>query len=756
MKNPNKLSSQNNENETKETWTRDIPMGTKYTAKNGIEHPYKKGMTIGRSEADSPELARAKEIAAEIEAENKAKAEQSASDNMSSPTEEIVADTETVAEGATEGQTPAETANIEAEEARALIRDTMKTDLNLAGELMMEFKNKAQAELKADGATTGDYMVQMSDEDAIAIAGRIKEAKQVAEEQTAEAAAIMAEAAEKNAEIVRNAAPDVLKKMGIDPATLEADLYGNKLTPAEYAQKMERLVGFVEEKEAERTEMEERLGATSLYILVELGVSWDVATLKEKLDFAELEKLMDKIAVEEAGEDSSHVGEEVPEETKEEEETRKAHEAEKTKRPRWQKIGAAVASIALVAGIVATAWFGVKAIRGRGQPGETSAPIATSEDGSGLGANQLGAELELNGRNFEVYQGNDYVEGGFLERNGGGFQYNSAKQGEGELNDVDWQYDVTTRSLDEAKETNDEEAGRAVVFGKMARMQEMMAMGASRLGDEYLNRLGLSGLHGQVKAIEDKLNDGSGIVDRAEIGMQDLMENHATGEFTTYTGNATTYYMRAVDEGNIRNEEGNIEAARTSTRYYENVEVFMITFDDGSVMIFDMDCMNLIVPVAPGTPEQNVEPGVPVIEEEAPSGDSSTNMEKDPEPELEPELEPEPEPELEPEPEPELEPELEGKTGDTHAYDSNLGVDDNGGGRPVYDDNLEGDTNSPIVTEEEARETNDGNEGYISGETATDAADDAADDAQAAAEETIPDGGHSDVEQETLVAEGDF
>ena len=108
-------------------------------------------------------------------------------------------------------------------------------------------------------------------------------------------------------------------------------------------------------------------------------------------------------------------------------------------------------------------------------------------------------------------------------------------------------------------------------------------------------------------------------------------------------------------------------------------------------------------------PETGVETGT-----ESKNLESETGTYEPPEenpPETPPEETP---PETPPEEETPPEDEFEGKGEDTHAYDPNLGPNDNGGGRPLYDDDLyDADGDAPVVTEEEAREANAGNEGYI-------------------------------------------
>lgn len=227
---------------------------------------------------------------------------------------------------------------------------------------------------------------------------------------------------------------------------------------------------------------------------------------------------------------------------------------------------------------------------------------------------------------FEDFESTDYrnlflnAEGDGYNEDKQSYRYNEATgQWEQESN---WQYDISPRVLDdfkldwEAGNHEDAELGaRATINNQLVREPEFLAIVANQLSDEQKAELGLDGIT-TVKGMEAALENEATLA-QAEAGIKAILENSATGEFTTFTGNATNYYLRSNNEANIQNDSGNIEAARTATRYYNNVDVFIIHVntgkDAGHDIIFDIDCLNVVVPVEEGTPEEDVEPGTPII-----------------------------------------------------------------------------------------------------------------------------------------------
>ncbi|MDR3297770.1 MAG: hypothetical protein LBT19_00080 [Candidatus Nomurabacteria bacterium] len=271
---------------------------------------------------------------------------------------------------------------------------------------------------------------------------------------------------------------------------------------------------------------------------------------------------------------------------------------------RNKRIGAAVLAVIASVGIIA----GTAVLLKSNEAGATENPP---------GYEQMDTE---NSHEFKIFEGTDYRD---LFLNSEGDDYNEAKQGyllnpnTGQWEqEASWKYDISPRVLDDLKIENDELGARATILNQLSREPEFLAIVANRLGAEDKARLGLDGIS-TVAGMESAL-ENEDTLNHAELEMKDLFENNAIGEFTTFTGNATNYYMRAINESNIQNDASSIEAARTATRYYDSVDVFIIHMADGSDIIFDIDCLNVIVPVEPGTPEDEVEPGTPIITEETP------------------------------------------------------------------------------------------------------------------------------------------
>ena len=241
---------------------------------------------------------------------------------------------------------------------------------------------------------------------------------------------------------------------------------------------------------------------------------------------------------------------------------------------------------------------------------------------------------------FEAFDGTDY-RGLFLNEEGNG--YNEEKQSlrydanlDEWVEETSWKYDISPRVLDEQKldwEAGDHEtselSARHTIFNQLVREPEFLAIVANQFGDEDKERLGLDGIT-TVQGMETALENPE-VLAKAESALAQIFEHDATGEFTTFTGYATNYYLRSNNESNIQNDSGNIEAARTATRHYSNVDVFIIHMTDGSDVIFDIDCLNVVIPVEEGTPDEEVEPGTPIItieiDEPTPETGSETGTE---------------------------------------------------------------------------------------------------------------------------------
>ncbi|MFV0485145.1 MAG: hypothetical protein ACK5MU_02890 [Candidatus Saccharimonadales bacterium] len=242
---------------------------------------------------------------------------------------------------------------------------------------------------------------------------------------------------------------------------------------------------------------------------------------------------------------------------------------------------------------------------------------------------------EENSYEFEAFDGTDYRD---LFLNADGTGYNEDKQssrynsetGQWEL-ESSWKYDISPRVLDELKldwesgKQEDAELGaRATINNQLMREPEFLAIVVNQLSDEQKTELGLDGIT-TVKGMESALENEDTLA-KVESAVKDMLENRAEGEFTTFTGYATNYYLRSNNEANIQNDSSNIEAARTATRYYDNVDVFIINIE-GQDVIFDIDCLNVVIPVEPGTPEEEVEPGTPIITVEIDDPDPDTGNE---------------------------------------------------------------------------------------------------------------------------------
>lgn len=287
-----------------------------------------------------------------------------------------------------------------------------------------------------------------------------------------------------------------------------------------------------------------------------------------------------------------------------------------------RKIGAAVLAISMAA-ITIGSQFGLFQSPQNAGATDGEKPAIT------MGQNEQEASSE-----FEIFDGTDY-RNYFLNAEGNG--YNEAKQsyrinpatGEQEPEETSWKYDISPRVLDDYKamwEAGDHDQAeldaRTEIFNQLTREPEFLAIVANRLDAEGKTELGLGGID-TVKGMEQALTNADTLA-KAEAGMKALQEHEATsGEFTTFTGYATNYYMRSNNEANIQNDSKNIEAARTATRYYDNVDVFIMTMPDGSKIIFDIDCLNVVIPVEEGTPEEEVEPGTPIIEQDTPDDDGT-------------------------------------------------------------------------------------------------------------------------------------
>ena len=310
---------------------------------------------------------------------------------------------------------------------------------------------------------------------------------------------------------------------------------------------------------------------------------------------------------------------------------------------------------------------------------------------------------------FEIFDGSDYRDI-FLDHNG--TDYNSEKSGK---------YDMAPSSvLAEAKANHDEKAAREAIFDVAVRQPEVLAMIVSQFGEGAKAQLGI-GEYDSVKDLEDALGSDLDLQSRVEYGFKNMMEG-ATLEFTTFSGNAVNHYMRMKNGGEVENNADAIELVRTGVKYYDNVSVVKTTFPDGTVLMQRDGCLQVLIIDA-----NKVDKNIPVmdIEEETPTPDKPTQENPTPEnpdtgdynpenptpdnptPEKPTPEKPTPEKPTPEKPTPTGPPEeLAGKSGDTHAEAPGYEVD--------YDDDLnDRDGDAPIVSEEDARNVDKGNEGYI-------------------------------------------